>query len=99
VDETFMPQKRMKALEVGGSEIVDIVGPICEGTDYFARKRAMPPVDRGDLVAVFSAGAYGYTMASNYNARPLCPEVLVDGDRFTVIRKRQTYEDLIELEK
>ena len=50
-------------------------------------------------MAVFSVGAYGYTMASNYNARPMCPEVLVDGDEFRVIRKRQTYEDLIKLEK
>ena len=99
VDEKYMPQKRMQALEVGGSEVVDVVGPICEGTDYFAKNRAMPPVDRGDLIAVFSAGAYGYTMASNYNARPMCPEVLVDGDAFTIIRKRQTYDDLIELEK
>ncbi|MHC5182159.1 MAG: diaminopimelate decarboxylase [Planctomycetota bacterium] len=99
VAEKHMPQKRMKALEVGGSETVDIVGPICEGTDYFAKDRAMPPVARGDLVAVFSAGAYGYTMASNYNARPMCPEVLVDGDQYEIIRKRQTYEDLVELEK
>ena len=56
-------------------------------------------VERGDLVAIFTAGAYGYTMASNYNARPMCPEVLVDGDTFEIIRKRQTYEDLIALEK
>ena len=99
VDERFMPQKRMQALKVDGAEVVDIVGPICEGTDYFAKDRSMPPVARGDLVAVFTAGAYGYTMASNYNARPMCPEVLVDGDQYTVIRKRQTYEDLIKLEK
>ena len=56
-------------------------------------------VERGDLVAVFSAGAYGHTMASNYNARPMCPEVLVDGDIYSIIRKRQTYEDLVALEK
>ena len=99
VDEKFMPQKRMQALKVDGSEVVDVVGPVCEGTDYFAKDRAMPPVERGDLVAVFSAGAYGYTMASNYNARPMCPEVLVDGDKYEIIRKRQTYQDLVELEK
>jgi diaminopimelate decarboxylase len=99
VDEKFVPEKRVKKLQMPGTEVVDIVGPICEGTDYFAKKRAMPPVERGDLVAVFAAGAYGYTMASNYNARPMCAEVLVDGDQFTVIRKRQTYEDLVELEK
>lgn len=99
VDEKFVPEKRVKDLTLSGTETADIVGPICEGTDYFAKERAIPPVERGDLVAVFSAGAYGYTMASNYNARPLCAEVLVDGDTFTVIRKRQTYEDLVELEK
>ena len=99
VDEKFVPEKRVKKLDMPGTEVVDVVGPICEGTDYFAKNRSMPPVERGDLVAVFSAGAYGYTMASNYNAKPLCPEVLVDGDKFQIIRKRQTYEDLIELEK
>ena len=99
VAEQFVPEKRVQGLEMPGVEVVDIVGPICEGTDYFAKNRPMPPVERGDLVAVFTAGAYGYTMASNYNARPLCPEVLVDGDKFEIIRKRQTYEDLIELEK
>jgi diaminopimelate decarboxylase len=99
VDEKLVPAQRRQDLHVDGTEVVDIVGPICEGTDYFAKNRPMPPVQRGDLVAVFTAGAYGYTMASNYNARPLCPEVLVDGNRFTVIRKRQTYDDLVALEK
>ncbi len=99
IDEKFVPEKRVQGLEIPGTEVVDVVGPICEGTDYFAKNRPMPPVERGDLVAVFTAGAYGYTMASNYNARPMCPEVLVDGDVFEVIRKRQSYEDLIKLEK
>ncbi len=99
VDGKFVPEKRVQDLAMPGTEVVDIVGPICEGTDYFAKKRAIPPVERGDLIAVFAAGAYGYTMASNYNARPLCPEVLVDGDKFEIIRKRQTYEDLVMLEK
>ena len=99
VDEKFVPQKRVQGLEIDGTEVVDVVGPICEGTDYFCKDRAMPPVQRGDLVAVFTAGAYGYTMASNYNARPMCAEVLVDGDTFIVIRKRQTYEDLVAMEK
>jgi diaminopimelate decarboxylase len=99
VEEKLVPAQRRQDLQIDGTEVVDIVGPICEGTDYFAKNRAMPPVQRGDLVAVFTAGAYGYTMASNYNARPLCPEVLVDGDKFQVIRKRQTYEDLVALEK
>ena len=59
----------------------------------------MAPVKRGDLIAIFAAGAYGFTMASNYNARPMPAEVLVDGGEFTVIRKRQTYEDLVALER
>ena len=76
-----------------------MVGPICEGADFFAKDRAIPEVKRGDLVSVFTAGAYGFTMSSNYNARGRTPEVLVDGDNFSVIRKRETYEDLISLEK
>jgi diaminopimelate decarboxylase len=99
VNEKYVPAKRTKGLTMPGTETVDVVGPICEGTDYFAKDRPMPPVQRGDLIAVFTAGAYGYTMASNYNARPMCPEVLVDGNQYKVIRKRQTYEDLVELEK
>ncbi len=97
--ENFVPEKRINGLIMDNTEVVDVVGPICESTDYFAKERAIPPVERGDLMAVFTVGAYGYTMASNYNARPMCAEVLVDGDRFKVIRKRQTYEDLIELER
>ncbi|MBU8848048.1 MAG: diaminopimelate decarboxylase [Desulfobacterales bacterium] len=99
VSENFVPEKRINGLKMENTDVVDVVGPICEGTDYFAKNRAMPTVERGDLVAVFSVGAYGFTMASNYNARPMCPEVLVDGDQFQIIRKRQTYEDLIKLEK
>ena len=99
VNENFIPEKRVNGLEMDNTEKVDVVGPICEGTDYFAKNRAIPPVEQGDLLAVFSVGAYGFTMASNYNARPMCAEVLVDGDQFRIIRKRQTYEDLIELEK
>lgn len=99
VETRFVPEKRTKDVEMDGMEVADVVGPICESTDYFAKDRAMPPVQRGDLIAVFTAGAYGYTMASNYNARPLAAEVLVDGDRFTVIRRRQSYEDMVALEK
>ena len=99
VEEKFIPQKRQQQPAIDGTEIVDVVGPICEGADFFAKNRAMPPVKRDDLLCIFTAGAYGYTMSSNYNSRPMVPEVLVDGDKFTVIRKRQTYEDLVALEK
>jgi diaminopimelate decarboxylase len=64
-----------------------------------AQGRSLAPVERGELLAIFTAGAYGYTMSSNYNSRPQLPEVLVDGDKYTIIRKRQTYEDLIALER
>ena len=99
VNEKFVPQKRNKDLHIDGSEIVDVVGPICEGADFFAKDRFLPPAKRGDLLSVFTAGAYGFTMSSNYNARGRAAEVLVDGKNFSVIKRRETYEDLIELEK
>ena len=99
VDESFVPGRRIKDLKLRGTEVVDVVGPICEGADFLAKDRAIPPTERGDLLSVFTAGAYGFTMSSNYNARTLAAEVLVDGDKFEVIRKRQTYEDLIAPEK
>jgi diaminopimelate decarboxylase len=79
-------------------EAVDIVGPVCESGDFFAQDRELPPVKEGDLVALMSAGAYGFAMASNYNSRPLPPEVLVNDDRAFLIRRRQTMEDLIREE-
>ncbi|MFH1883013.1 MAG: diaminopimelate decarboxylase [Planctomycetota bacterium] len=99
VDEKFVPPQRGKDLRLDGTEVVDVVGPICEPTDFFAKDRALPPVERGDLISVFTAGAYGFSMSSNYNARGRAAEVLVDGDNFSVIRKRETYEDLTALEK
>lgn len=99
VPPSLVPPKKTRYLNPEDCEQVDIVGPICEGADFFAKERPFPQVQRGDLVSIFTAGAYGYTMSSNYNARPLLPEVLVDGDQFTVIRKRQTYDDLIALEQ
>ena len=74
---------------------VDVVGPICESSDFLAQDRSMPPVLADDLLAVMSAGAYGFVMASNYNARPRPPIVLVDGSRHAVIRERESIEDLI----
>jgi len=75
--------------------LVDIVGPICESGDTFAKQRQMPPLDAGDLVAFRSAGAYGAVMASEYNARPLIPEVLVKGDQFAVVRPRPSLEEMM----
>jgi diaminopimelate decarboxylase len=74
---------------------LDVVGPICESGDFLAKDRSLPACQAGDLLAVLSAGAYGFAMASNYNARPRVPEVMVNGAQFAVIRARETYEDLI----
>ena len=78
----------------GEAVLYDLVGPICESTDVFARDRLLPPMQAGDLVAFMSAGAYGAVLASEYNSRPLVPEVLVDGDRWAVVRSRPTYDEM-----
>ncbi len=76
----------------------DVVGPVCETGDTFTRDRELPPIAAGELVAFLSAGAYGATMSSEYNSRPLVPEVLVKGDRFAVVRPRPTYEEMLARE-
>ena len=80
-------------------ETVDVVGPVCESGDFFAQTRELPPLRQGDLVALMSAGAYGFVMASTYNSRPLPAEVLVEGDRAEVVRERQALSDLIRGER
>lgn len=87
----------LPAREAGGrpSLTVDVVGPVCESGDFLAKDRPLRAVDEGELLAVMSAGAYGFVMASNYNARPRAPEVLVDGNRYAIVRRRESYEDLI----
>jgi diaminopimelate decarboxylase len=74
---------------------IDIVGPVCESGDFFALDREMPELHEGDLLAIMSTGAYGFAMASNYNSRPLPAEALVRGDKFALIRSRQTWKDLV----
>ena len=76
-------------------EMADVVGPICESSDFLAKDRVLPPVKRGDLLAILSVGAYGYSLSSNYNSRLRAPEVLVSGGDFRIIRRRERYEDLI----
>lgn len=78
-----------------GSLSVDVVGPVCESGDFLAKGRLLPAVERGDLLAVGSAGAYGFVMSSNYNARPRAAEVMVRGGRFALVRARETWEDLV----
>ena len=80
------------------SKLFDVVGPVCESGDFFARDRELPNVVEGERLALFSAGAYGFTMASNYNSRPRACELLVEGETVTVARKRETYEDLVDKE-
>ena len=75
--------------------VADVVGPICESGDFFAKDREIARPKRGDLLAVMSAGAYGFTMASNYNSHPKPPEVLVDGDQYYIVRRRESLDDLI----
>jgi diaminopimelate decarboxylase len=86
----------LKAAADSTVEKVDVVGPICETGDFIAQDREIPPVVAGDTLAVLSAGAYGFTMASNYNSRPLAAEILVDGKEAHLIRERQTLDDLIK---
>src|SRR5216683_89317 len=84
----------------GGKRVTaDVVGPVCESGDFFARERDLPEAEAGELLAVMSAGAYGFVMASNYNSRPRAPEVLVNGGEYHVVRERETFEDLIRAEK
>jgi diaminopimelate decarboxylase len=80
---------------IPGTAPWDVVGPVCESGDFLAKDRLLPPLDRGDLLAVFSAGAYGMVMASNYNTRPRAAEILVSGHEAHVVRRRETYDDLL----
>ncbi|MBY0230813.1 MAG: diaminopimelate decarboxylase [Gemmataceae bacterium] len=84
--------------EIAGTFAQDVVGPVCESGDFLAQGRRLPPMKAGDLVATFSAGAYGMAMSSNYNSRPRAAEVLVDGSTHRLIRRRETYEDLVRPE-
>jgi len=83
----------------GGPVVYDVVGPVCETGDTFTRDRALSPLEPGDLIAFMSAGAYGAAMASEYNSRPLVPEVLVKGDQWAVVRPRPTYQEMLEREQ
>lgn len=88
----IIPVKKKRA----GEYVVDIVGPICESGDFMARDRNLPKTEPGDLLAIMSSGAYGFSMSSNYNSRPRAAEVLVRGDEFFVIRERESFQDLIK---
>jgi diaminopimelate decarboxylase len=87
-----MVANRLYELE---EEIYDIAGPLCESGDILARDRKLPKIFEGDLLAILNAGAYGFSMSSQYNSRPRCAEVLVKGGKYALIRERETLEDLL----
>ncbi|MCK6482448.1 MAG: diaminopimelate decarboxylase, partial [Planctomycetes bacterium] len=89
---TRTPWRELKETE---GVICDVVGPICESGDFLAKDRRMTKVKEGDCLAIFSAGAYGFVMSSNYNTRPRAAEVLVDGKNARVVRERETYDNLL----
>jgi len=97
--EEMTPPVRTEQPPLQGLQKYDVVGPICESGDFLAKDRPLPPLKRGDLLAVFGAGAYGMAMASNYNSQPRPVEVLVSQDTFRIIRRRETYDDLIRGEE
>ena len=92
------PERRPDFEAPGGTK-VDIVGGVCESSDFLAKDRVLPQMVRGDLLTVFSAGAYGFVMSSQYNSRPRAAEVLVEGDQWRIIRRRETYDDLFAAEQ
>jgi len=95
---SVIDKRDSEAMPVNG-ELVDVVGPVCESGDYLARDRPLPVTKRGDLISVFTAGAYGFSMSSQYNNRPRVPEILVDGANVKLIRRRETLEDLVAAER
>jgi diaminopimelate decarboxylase len=95
----LVPPSRAATLDLPGLVRCDVVGPICESADFLAKDRPLPPISRGDLLAVFAAGAYGMSMACTYNTHPLPAEVMVEGDAARVIRRRQTLDELLEPEE
>jgi diaminopimelate decarboxylase len=95
----FVSAQRSFDEKFPGTEMVDVAGPICESTDILGHDRHLPPCRPGDLLAIFTAGAYGMAMSSDYNSHPRPAEVLVEGTAARLIRRRQTYEDLIQQEQ
>ncbi|MEZ6057103.1 MAG: diaminopimelate decarboxylase [Planctomycetaceae bacterium] len=99
VSPSVAPPSDYEAENISGCSTADVVGPVCESGDYLAKGRELPAVERGDLLCTFSAGAYGTVMSSNYNSRPRGAEVLVNGTEYRLIRRRETYDDLIAHER
>jgi diaminopimelate decarboxylase len=85
--------------QIPGTQLCDVVGPVCETGDYLARDRRLPPLKAGECLATFSAGAYGMAMSSNYNGRLRAAEVMVDDKTWRLIRRRETLDDLVRCER
>jgi diaminopimelate decarboxylase len=94
VEPQHVPRRRARLMEMPELVTADIVGPLCETGDFLALERAIPPVERGDVLAIFTAGAYGMSMANRYNASPLPAEVMIDGTSVSRVRQRESYDDL-----
>ncbi len=94
-----VPSARSADIQLDGSVLVDVVGPVCESGDFLAKDRWLPSIEQGEYLAVFSAGAYGFVMSSQYNSRQRAAEVLVDGRNAKVIRQRESYDDMVALER
>ena len=94
----MLPTRGDSETATEGTEPWDVVGPVCESGDFLARDRFLPRIERGSLIATFSAGAYGMVMASNYNTRPRAAEILVHGSDARLVRRRETHEDLLRQE-
>ena len=97
--EAYHEIRPVKQPRQASLETADVVGPVCESGDFFAKERELPHLEASELLAVMSAGAYGFVMASNYNSRPRAPEVIVDGARFHVVRERESFDDLVRGER
>ncbi|HET7319117.1 MAG TPA: diaminopimelate decarboxylase, partial [Nitrospirota bacterium] len=97
--EAYHEIKPVRESPAAERAVFDVVGPICESGDFLAKDRELPVVRKGELLAVMSAGAYGFSMASNYNSRPRAAEVMVRGRDYFIVRERETYNDLVKGEK
>ena len=94
IGEEFTPQRRDKDLQLASTEVIDVVGPICESADFFAKDRELSPVKAGDYIAITGTGAYGQVLSSNYNLRPKIPEYLIRGSKVHIIFDGETLESM-----
>ena len=97
--DAYHEVKPVRESKASNTVLSDVVGPVCESGDFLAKDRQLPALQKGDMLAVMTAGAYGFTMSSQYNSRPRVPEIMVKGNKFAIVRQRETHADLIRGEK